>query len=321
MKLRGIDFGQAIVASGSQGFFGEGYWFHRWLRPFGLRYGDATFTAKSMTVDPYQGNLLLGEDGITPKEWFPDCIKAYWRQAMVLNAVKLTNLGAEALFAARRWQTRKEPFLLSLALVGATPKERLVELQRFSSLFEGYKPELSKGVGLELDWSCPSTSAATPKLFETNQLLEIAGRLGVPLVVKVNATMPVREAIKIAEHQACDAIAVSNAIPFGKLRDWIDWEGLFDDGVSPLEKYGGGGLSGAPLLPIVLDWVYRARSAGLRKPIIAGGGVLSCRDADELIKVGASAISLGSVSLLRPHRVARIIRHVNRVLANGLYRY
>ena len=45
MKLKGIPFGNVFGASGVQGFFGEGYWFHPYLKPFGLDFGDATFVA------------------------------------------------------------------------------------------------------------------------------------------------------------------------------------------------------------------------------------------------------------------------------------
>src|SRR3989344_7751324 len=36
MKLRGIEFGRVWGASGVLGFFGEGYWFHPYLKRFGL---------------------------------------------------------------------------------------------------------------------------------------------------------------------------------------------------------------------------------------------------------------------------------------------
>jgi dihydroorotate dehydrogenase len=135
-------------------------------------------------------------------------------------------------------------------------------------------------------------------------------------MVKLNALVSPHLAAKLASHDVCDAIVCSNTIPWGQLPNQIDWERLFGTDTSPLASLGGGGLSGKPLLPIVEDWIRAARASGLRKPIVGGGGVLSSGDADRLIDAGASAIELGSVSILRPWRVAGIIRHVNARMAN-----
>jgi dihydroorotate dehydrogenase len=107
---------------------------------------------------------------------------------------------------------------------------------------------------------------------------------------------------------------VSNSIPWGKFRGRIDWKGLFGSEVSPLAGMGGGGLSGRPLLPIVMDWIRAARSSGLHKAIVGGGGILSSLDAAQMMSCGVDAIEIGSVSILRPWRVAGIIRHANSVL-------
>ena len=115
----------------------------------------------------------------------------------------------------------------------------------------------------------------------------------------------------MAAHPGCDAIIMSNTIPWGQLPDRIDWKGLFGTDVSPVAKYGGGGLSGKPLLPIVTDWIRGARVKGVVKPIVAGGGILSKADADRMLDAGADAVELGSVAFLRPWRVQGIINHVN----------
>ena len=52
----------------------------------------------------------------------------------------------------------------------------------------------------------------------------------------------------------------------------------------------------------------------MKTPIVGGGGILSVRDAFDMLDAGANAIELGSVSILRPWRVAGIIRAVNRRL-------
>ncbi len=136
-----------------------------------------------------------------------------------------------------------------------------------------------------------------------------------PLLLKINATLPPVLVGEIAAHSGCAGIICSNTIPWGQLPDQIDWKGLFGSPTSPLADLGGGGLSGAPLLPIVAAWITEARTMGVTVPIVGGGGILSAGDVDVMHKAGATAIELGSVSILRPWRVASIIRRAHEVFA------
>jgi dihydroorotate dehydrogenase len=133
-------------------------------------------------------------------------------------------------------------------------------------------------------------------------------------VAACEATKAARE---ISEHPACDALCVSNTLPWGSLPEYIDWRELFGSEVSPLADIGGGGLSGKPLLWRVIDWLRVARSerGGIRKPINAGGGILSLRDAQETMRAGADSIFLGSIAILRPWRVRGIITHFSQAAA------
>jgi dihydroorotate dehydrogenase (NAD+) catalytic subunit len=84
--------------------------------------------------------------------------------------------------------------------------------------------------------------------------------------------------------------------------------------VSPLARFGGGGLSGAPIFPLVRDWVEAAARRQFPVPIVAGGGIMAADDAVALLRAGAAAVELGSVAIVRPWRVAGIIRAVDRYL-------
>src|SRR3989338_70383 len=70
---------------------------------------------------------------------------------------------------------------------------------------------------------------------------------------------------------------------------------------------GGGPLRAKPLLPLVLRWLAEARKH-VRKPIIAGGGILSPADAEAMINLGAAAIALGVIGILRPWRMRSTIK-------------
>lgn len=315
MILRGIDFGNVLVGSGTQGFFGEGYWYHKYFKPLGLDFEGSTFVAKTTTLRPRLGNLPLKEDGITPKELFPKCIKVYYRKGIVLNAVGLSGPGAEFLFKDGRWFKIKKPFFISFMAVGESFEMRYLETINFAILFKKFLPCFNAPVGLQVNDSCPNVKIdALNSAEEMKKRLEVlSSYVSIPLVPKISVLMSVETAKKIADDPNCDALCVSNTIPWGALPDKINWKELFGTDVSPLAEFGGGGMSGKPLLPIVAEWVADARKIGIAKPIIVGGGILSPNDVNVLKKAGASLVSVSSVAILRGWRVKGIIPRSNEI--------
>ena len=316
MKLRGIDFGSVLGASGVQNFFGEGYPFHRFARLlFGLRFRGMTFVAKTTTLWERLGNMPLR--GTQPRELLPRCIVVRPLKGVVLNAVGLSGPGAMELLLDGRWQARTEPFMISFMSVSEQVKDRMLELREFTRLL-GRSLLCSSPwrgrIGLQVNFSCPNVGLDPAHLVdEVGEALDIASALGIPLVPKFSVLLPVEVAREIAQHPACDAICISNTIPWGQLSKVIDWKGLFGSDFSPLAHLGGGGLSGRPLQRLVSGWVGCAVwNAGITKPINAGGGILSLADAREMMDAGASSIFLGSIALLRPWRVRGIVRAFNR---------
>ncbi len=310
MTLRGTYFGRVLNASGAQGFFQEGYAYHDWFEAIpGFGFENTTFVAKTTTLLQRDGNMPLKDDGITPTEFKPKCIIVKPFKGVVLNAVGLSGPGFKFLLDDGRWQRRQSPFLLSFMSIGETIEERLDQYKQASTLLSGYRCGFQSPFGWELNFSCPNVKANYDDLInEIGRSLVIAGRVGVPLVVKINALVPPKDALRIAEYDLCDALCVSNTIPWGQLPEQIKWKKIFGSDTSPLAHLGGGGLSGKPLLKIVSRWIREARQAGLTKPIIGGGGILSPDDAVTMINAGADAISLGSIAILRPWKMAQTIQ-------------
>lgn len=315
MNLRGIDFGTVLGATGVQGFFGEGYWFHQFLRPIGLRFNRMTFVAKTTTLDAHTGNMPLREYNLTPLELFPKCIIVRPWKGVVLSSVGLSGPGAEELFESNVWQGRKQPFFISFMSVTQSPLTRIKELEQFVTLFKEYLPEFRAPVGLQINFSCPNIGLNLEELVnEVGEALSVASALWIPLVPKFNVMLPIKAAQEISEHHACDALCVSNTIPWGEFPERVGWEELFGSPESPLAHLGGGGLSGKPLLQLLIEWIIKARKAGIQKPINAGGGILSLKDAYAVMDAGASSIFLGSIAILRPWRVRRIVARITRTL-------
>lgn len=309
MKLRGIDFGNVMGASGVQGFFEEGYSFHH----IPGRYPDfngMTFVSKTATLLGREGNMPLTRH-YTPRNLFPRCVKVKFRREVMLNAVGLSNPGLGALLGVNKWQKRTEPFFISIMLLATTTSRRLEELRIMIDMLEFCKDDFSAPFGLQINLSCPNTGHEPSELIgESVKVLELAGQLGVPVMSKYSiATAPIKAIMELNDHPNCDAICVSNTLPFG----WpgIDWRKVWGSTKSPLEGLGGGGLSGKDLLPLVCAWITRLREAGFTKPINGGGGILCQGDVRRYYKAGASSIFLGSVAVLHPTRIREIIDYAN----------
>lgn len=252
--------------------------------------------------------------GFRPSDLFPSCVVVKPFKGAALNAVGLSGPGLRYLLD--RWNETSfrdgigsGPWLLSFMSVEPSCDERLSEVSRMCDLL------LARGLpgrpGLQVNMSCPNVGFDPSLLVdEASRVLDSVSCLRLPVFLKVNVLFPVRAALQLSDHPACDGFVCSNTVPWGKLPDQIDWRSLFGSETSPLAHLGGGGLSGAPLLPLVARWIRDARAQGISSAIVGGGGVLSPGCADVLVDAGADAIELGSVSMLRPWRVRSIIQRV-----------
>ena len=313
MNLGGTDFGKLWNSSGARGFFGDQdeYWYHRYWRRLGLDYDGYTFVAKTTTFLPCKGNMPL-DARWRPKERCPRCIVVKPTAGVVLNAVGLSGPGFTPLLRTNKWQLRSKPFVLSYMATGVEHWEHRADARVFAPALARELPFFRAPVALEVNFSCPNVDHGAN---DPGNILDILGMLragGVtcPLIPKFNALEPVQTAVEVSESPLCSAVAVGNTIPWGRLPELIDWRGLFGSDISPLVHLGGGGLSGAPLLPLTVAWVTAARHR-VRKPLIAGGGVLSSRDARVVLAAGADALEVGVVGMLRPWRTRGIRKAVS----------
>lgn len=319
MKLRGIDFAPICNASGAQGFFGEGYPFHGIWKGLGLTFRRCGLVAKTTPLLSCAGNMPLREDNrITPKELFPRCIYAMGRQffhGVMLNAVSLSTPGAEFLFDTGRWQQLTMPSHLSFMATAKTRNDRLDEYREYIHMAEQKMCGAQASWALEMNFSCPNRGMDLGDLLEeAGQALDIAARLNVPLQVKLNALVPARTIVEISRHEACDAIVMGNTIPWGELKERIDWKKLFGSTISPLIRRGfsqPGGLSGKPLQIIHCGLIAEVRDSGFQKTMIGCGGIQSWYDVRAYKDAGASGIQIGTGPILRPQNSSSVIEAAN----------
>lgn len=312
-----------IAASGLLGYLGEGYWYHKYFKVllpilFSLRW--ITFQSKTAVAFVRPGNLKLEKDGITPAEYFPDCIQADLLKGLAVNNVSLSGPGIQKLIDDGRWQEITGELHISVMMIGSTLQERLKEAWYIVDVLMPRLPEFkARKIFLHWNISCPNTGHDAQANFLENfrEEYRVLRKLGLPIIVKIAWDFPIPVALELQEMGVYGFDAI-NTIPFDALPDHVRAKYfpsyvVTQEGkttikyVSPLDKYqaqfnnpGRGGVSGDPIREFALAWIRKARKAGIHIPIIGGGGILWPWHVYQFKKAGATAISPGSVAFLRP---------------------
>jgi dihydroorotate dehydrogenase len=308
MRLRGVEFGKIFCAPGARNFFGDGYPFHKYWKHLGMTWDGTGFVSKTTTLQPRKGNMPLEVDSTMPEELFPKCIVVKPLSGHVLNAVGLSGPGAANLLERGIWQAIRDPFSISFMSVAKTRPEREGELRDFVALLGRYLPFFQAQVALQINWACPNTGVYHQDLAEEVVVgWEIARGLGIPLVANFNPVTPVE--VLGAGALYYDALWIGNTIPWGT--KGIDWKKIFGSEISPLRSRGieqDGGLSGPVCLPFTIASVRKVREyIGSKVPIVAGNGIQKIQDLLPLQEVGASAVAIGVVGMVRPWAMKYII--------------
>ena len=325
MLLRNIEFPDAIAASGAVGNFGEGYWYSRLENKFGiLNKTGLGIVTKTATLNPRRGNtpFVYDEKHFQPSELIPKSIKVDLINKNVLNAVGLGNPGLKAFLNTGNWQKATDPFWISVMSIAETEKERKQEMEAMVQLLMEEKPNFKAPFGLQINLSCPNTGHDTCGLAtEANDMVNIAAKLEVPIMAKFSiATSTIDNLLELEDNKNLDAICLSNTIPYNwepnknfygkELSE--SWKKPFGK-TSPLENMGGGGISGDIIKPFVLYFIKDLRKAGFKKHINGGGGIMEASDVNLYKEAGANSIFFGSVIMVRPWNVQKIIEKANKI--------
>lgn len=148
---------------------------------------------------------------------------------------------------------------------------------------------------IELNLSCPNVEEAPETAAEL--VAACRERTGKPLFAKLSpATWDIGGTARAVAAAGADGLSLVNTV-----------RGLALDErtLRPRLGAGAGGYSGPALKPVALACVHACARA-VTLPIVAMGGVLTGRDAFDLIAAGASAVALGTVLFPDPGAPARI---------------
>lgn len=326
-----------IASSGMMGFYGEGYPYHkifRFLFPFLFSFRWITFQSKTATADERVGNMELKSDGVTPVEFNPKCISENLIKGVGVNNVSLSNMGIFKLLQKGIWQEMTKEIHLSVMLLGVTSKERTEEAIVIRDVFILYKSEFeAKKIFLHWNISCPNTGHDAQNAFIESFMDEynILSQIGWPIIVKVAWDFPYNIAKKLNDLECIYGFDAINTIPFDAIPyedkgKYFKYEKFFyaKSYISPLDKYqeifkfkGRGGVSGKPIRKYALKWIIGARANGINKPIIGGGGILNPYNVWQFKKAGATAISPGSITFLRPWNLLPVTLTAKFLFRNG----
>ncbi len=320
MKLQGIEFGSAFCSSGTRNFDGSGWPYHRYLPWRSVDWSGSTLVTKTTTVDARTGHMILKDDGLTPIVFKPDCINVSPLSGITLNSVALSGPGAAAVLQMSALRAHNRPFLFSFMSAEHNAEDRLRDAYKFVHIMRSNWPIAHRPIGIEINFSCPNVAHGGKDRHwhdwceEIRYTLVALSVLGVPLVPNFSVETP-PELIKwVMLLPECDAVSVANTLHFSSAL--LDRQKLFGTEISPLARFGGGGLSGPPLFPLLIDWLGLMMREQPTKPLIVGGGVFSKEDVRTIYRLARSivrGVKLGTVGLYRPWRVQGMIREINRL--------
>jgi dihydroorotate dehydrogenase (NAD+) catalytic subunit len=202
----------------------------------------------------------------------------------MLNAIGLANPGRERFLADHLPRLRELDVPLWISVGGFCAQD-----------YADTCAALDGVEAIELNLSCPNVDEAADSAAEIVAACRAATSL--PLYAKLSAAHPdVGEVARAVAGAGADGLSLINTLR-GMALDPRTLE--------PVLARGSGGLSGPSLKPVALAAVY-ACYAATKLPIVGMGGVMTGRDALDMLACGARLVALGTVLFADPDAPARV---------------
>jgi dihydroorotate dehydrogenase (NAD+) catalytic subunit len=235
------------------------------------------FVTKTVTPLPREGNAPL---------------RIAETDAGMLNSIGLANPGREKFLADNLPQLRELGVPLWVSVGGFAAHEYADTCAQLTD------------VTIELNLSCPNVDEAPESAAEIVAACRAATAL--PLYAKLSpANWDIGELARAVEAAGADGLSLVNTIRGAALDEHT---------LTPKLGTAVGGYSGPALKPIALAAVFACRRA-TQLPIVGMGGVMTGRDALELVAAGADDVALGTVLFRDPDAPARVRAELNAELA------
>jgi dihydroorotate dehydrogenase (NAD+) catalytic subunit len=161
-----------------------------------------------------------------------------------------------------------------------------------------------ENVTIELNLSCPNVEEAADTAAEIVAASRAATAL--PLYAKLSpANWDIAEVARAVQAAGADGLSLVNTIRGAALDERT---------LAPILGTVSGGLSGPALRPIAIAAVYACWRA-TKLPIVGMGGIMTGRDALELVAAGAADVALGTVLFRDPYAPVRIRAELHAEIA------
>ena len=297
--------------------------------PLGLHLANPVMIASgTLGYDGYGrgvvGNYPLGKLGaVVPKtvtrwpregnpepRWYPESYREAWESGdhLFINAIGLINPGIET--AVRDWTPHWNEW--NATVIFSFAAHSVGEFGEMAGITRD-----AVGIrALELNLSCPNIEngamfSYSPALSH-DAVAAVKANSQLPVLAKLSPNVPdITEIARAAVAGGADALTICNTLPAMRI-----------DTASRRPVLGNitGGLSGMGLRPVSLALVYQVAEA-VDVPIVGVGGIFEAEHALEYILAGATAVQVGSASLISLGAPWRILDGLREYMAdNGVDR-
>ncbi|NQY02519.1 MAG: tRNA-dihydrouridine synthase [Halieaceae bacterium] len=225
------------------------------------------------------GVLTTKSIGLEPRLGYREPVLSQYAPGCFVNAVGLTNPGAEAsVDLLSQLRVPDDKFLLTSIFGGSVSD--FVEVARLLAPVSD---------GLELNLSCPHARGYGMAMGQDPELVfeivkAVKDAVDIPVIPKLTPNTPdIGEIAKAAAEGGADGFCAINTVG----------PGYTSSHGQPVLSNGAGGMSGKGVLPIGLKCVREVRSVS-QLPIIGCGGVSSAEDVRAFMDAGADVVGVGS---------------------------
>ncbi|MBR3031771.1 MAG: dihydroorotate dehydrogenase [Clostridiales bacterium] len=219
----------------------------------------------------------------------------------MLNCVGLQNPGVDAFLATELDYMVNSGAGVVVNVAGHSNEDYIAMVEKL----DPYKDKIN---ALELNFSCPNVKegcmviGSSPKAIEA-LVSDLRKRTDLPMWIKLTPNVTsIAETAKGAEAGGADAIVAINTM----LGMAIDIRTR-----RPLLHNNTGGLSGPCVKPVALRMVHDIYDA-VKIPVVGCGGVATYEDVLEFMIAGASAVELGTITLVHPTRPVEIVEDLEK---------
>ena len=266
-------------ASGALGYDGEGWWYERPFRWLGLIDPYAfTIITKTLTYLPRKGQY---------KTWKP------WQSVRaglgyVVNAVGLTNPGYQYWINNDYKHVKEKQYKVIVSLMPDTVQEAHDMAKDMDDV---------DVAGIELNVSCPNVKHES-KLERICEIVEeFYKNTDHPLILKLGMDQPYLDI----------CMELSNRVQAFDLINSVPWKMVYPYDLSPFKHLGNGGVSGPDIKVFSTVALLKVKKWLPNVQVINGGGITTYREAALRFRLGANAVSFGTVFMKTPWRPNAIV--------------